>query len=224
MLLNTSVTKVSLKEVSMKPYYEHNGITIYHGDCREVLPTLDPVDLILTDPPYGVNVAEWDAEVPYPILPLLLSKCSGPVLWFGSASRLAEDLASFSPTPDRTLIWAPKFRLGKIAKSGIAYRYHPIHTWRIAERNDGPVWDVLDDSTEGHQWWFHPGTKPLSLMQKLVGFAKSGTTILDPFLGSGTTLVAAKLLGRKAIGIEIEERYCGIAAKRLQQEVLLQEP
>lgn len=67
----------------------------------------------------------------------------------------------------------------------------------------------------------HPTTKPLGLVSRFVSlFSEAGETILDPFMGSGTTLRAAKDLGRKAIGIEIEERYCEIAARRLEQEVL----
>lgn len=201
----------------ISPYFqdEKAGITIYHGDCREILPFLDPVDAIITDPPYGVNIADWDAEVPYSILPILLNLSKGPVVWFGSSPHLVKDLASFVPPPDRVMIWAPKFRLGKMAKSGIAYRYHPIHTWRISERNDGPVWDVLDHSTEGHHWWNHPGTKPKALMLSLVGLCPKGGIVLDPFLGSGTTLVAAKESGRRGIGIELEEENCSIAVRRL---------
>ena len=84
----------------------------------------------------------------------------------------------------------------------------------------GPQWDILDVSTNtGRRWWKHPGTKPEKLMAQLLGFAISapGQTakVLDAFMGSGTTLVAAKLLGFHAVGIDFDEESCDIAAQRL---------
>lgn len=206
--------------MSIQPYYERDGIVIYHGDCRDILPELEQVDLVLTDPPYGVDYDEWDAEVPYAILPDLLSLSRGAVLWFGASSMLQADLSTFSPPPDRMLIWAPRFSLSNTGRDGLLYRWHPIHAWRLPGSHDGPKHDVLTTSTGGRNWWDHPATKPLDLMRSLVGFAPDRGTILDPFMGSGTTLRAAKDLGRHAVGIEIEERYCEIAARRLEQQVL----
>lgn len=204
----------------MKPYYEQDGITIINADCRDVLPTIEAgiVDLVLTDPPYGVNIAEWDKQVPYDLVPTLLDLSIGALVWFGSSAMLQTDLESFPVKPDRTLVWAPKFSLSHTGKNGIFYRWHPIHVWRVPTKHSGPSHDVLTDSTDGRHFWNHPGTKPISLIRTLAGLGTG--TILDPFMGSGTTLRAAKDLGRKAIGIEIEERYCEIAVKRLQQAVL----
>jgi site-specific DNA-methyltransferase (adenine-specific) len=201
----------------MNPYYEQDGITIYHGDCREVLPTLEPVDLVLTDPPYGIGFSAWDDHVPYE---LIADFSQSTVVWFGAASRFAIDPKLFPAAPQRSLIWAPSFTLSHTRSDGIAYRWHPIYLWRIPDKHDGPSWDLLTDPTECGNPWFHPCTKPLTLIKKLVGFCPHGGVILDPYMGSGTTLRAAKDLSRKAIGIEIEERYCEIAAKRLQQSVL----
>ena len=202
----------------MKPYYQDDAVTIYCGDCREIVPSIK-VDSVVTDPPYGVEAAAWDGSVPYELLTSFMSAASGAVIWFGAATKIGEALRSFDPEP-RVLVWAPRFSLSRTMANGVAYRWHPIYSWRIPKKHDGPTWDSMDDATECGNWWNHHCTKPLSLMKKLCGFCPSGGTILDPFMGSGTTLRAAKDLGRKAIGIEIEERYCEIAAKRMAQEVL----
>jgi DNA modification methylase len=201
-----------------KPYYEEEGIVIYNADCRDILPLLPSVDLVLTDPPYGVDAAAWDGSVPYELLSSFLNHKS--VIWFGAASKLWESADSFSPRPDRVMIWGPRFSLSKTMANGMAYRWHPIYCWNIPKEHEGPTWDIVDDSTECGNWWNHNCTKPLTLMRKLAGFCPVGGTVLDPFMGSGTTLRAAKDLGRKAIGIEIEEKYCAIAVERLRQEVL----
>jgi site-specific DNA-methyltransferase (adenine-specific) len=201
-----------------KPYYEENGIVIYHSDCRIILPHLAHVDLVLTDPPYGVDAAAWDGFVPYELLGMFLRHKT--VVWFGAASKLWESADSFNPRPERVMIWGPRFSLSKTMANGLAYRWHPIYLWNIPKKHEGPTWDIVDDPTECGNWWNHHCTKPLTLMHKLVGFCEPEGTIIDPFMGSGTTLRAAKDLGRKAIGIEIEEKYCEIAAKRLAQEVL----
>jgi len=223
--------------MSLIPYYQDAAVTLYHGDCREILPQLrcpnttyclEACDgrcdiesaLVLTDPPYGVKAAEWDGAAPYELLPVLLSFGSGPVLWFGAAPKIWEAGEKFDPRPDRVLIWAPRFTTSHTMANGLAYRWHPIYAWRLPKVHAGPTWDVLTDSTEQWHDWNHPGTKPLRLITRLAAMATERGLILDPFAGSGTTLRAAKDLGRRAIGIEIEERYCEIAAKRCAQEVL----
>ena len=202
----------------MKPYYEDDYVTLYYGDCRELLPDIE-ADAVVMDPPYGMGVADWDGSTPYDLINAIVASVPGTALSFGAGARLSDDLPAYEPRPDRVLVWAPKFRLGKSAANGIAYRWHPIFCWRLPKSHvGGPVWDVLDHGTEGHQFWFHPGTKPVSLMRQLMPLTEG--TIFDPFAGSGSTLIAAKSLNRKAIGIEIEERYCEVAATRLRQEVL----
>ena len=203
------------------PYYSHAGIEIYHGDCREVLPELfdASVDSVVSDPPYGVKIAPWDSEMPPQfILDESLRIASGTVLWFGAATMILS-FGNYDPKPERILIWAPRFSLAHAAKGGCSYRWHPITRYHLPSKQKIIPWDILDYPADGHNWWFHPGTKPPKLMTACVVFA-GGKTILDPFMGSGTTLVAAKELGRKAIGIEINEAYAEIAAKRLSQEVL----
>jgi len=207
----------------MKPYYQDDLVTIYHGDCRGWMPE---ADVIVTDPPYGVNarakehaessgpILTWDSEYPHELINGLAA--TTPTIAFGAASTIARELAAFAPTP-RVAVWVPKFRLGMIAKDHIAYRWHPIYLFGI--KVDGPtVRDAFDEPTEGGNWFNHPASKPLKLMRSIA--AMTTGAILDPFMGSGTTLVAAKSLGRKSIGIEIEERWCEIAATRCSQEVL----
>jgi len=210
----------------MDPYYSDDLVTIYHGDCREILPAVS-YDSVVTDPPYGVNQeykphgrstgirAAWDAEVPYD---LIGSFGNCPVVWMGAAIRIREALQEFDPPPERHLIWAPRFTMSLSSNNGIAYRYHFIHTWRLPKQSR-TVHDVFTDPTECGNWWDHQATKPLSLMTRLVALTEG--SVLDPFMGSGTTLRAAKDLGRQAIGIEIDESYCEIAATRMSQEVLV---
>jgi DNA modification methylase len=219
----------------MEPYYEHNGIVIYHGDCREVLPTLDSVDLVLTDPPYGLGENrkkvlgrarkskkvpgaqvhdygefEWD-DIPVPInlLETIIRHGKNAIIFGGNYYRL--------PHSSTWLIW-DKLMSGDFAPCEIAWTNlggairRKIHCWNGIQR-------LYNERR------FHPTQKPVDVMAWCIQVAdkkskKRIETILDPFMGSGTTLRAAKDLGRKAIGIEIEEKYCEIAAKRLSQEVL----
>ena len=209
----------------MDAYYSDDSVTIYHGDCRDILPALR-YDSVVTDPPYGVNQeyrphgqstgirADWDATVPYELLP---SFGDVPVVWMGAATKMREAVLEFDPPPDRCLIWTPRFTLSVSASNGIAHRYHLIHTWRLPKQTP-TVHDVFTDPTECGNWWSHQATKPLNLMRRLVALTEA--TVCDPFMGSGTTLRAAKDLGRKAVGIELDESYCEIAAKRMSQGVL----
>jgi DNA modification methylase len=197
----------------MKPYYEHAGVTIYHADCREILPQLDLVDLVLTDPPYGVGFAEWDSTV------------VDPDSWLPRCRELAECVMVTSgngnmwdyPKPDWTAAW---FRPGSVQRSrgGGFSHWEPV---LIYGKNRLPF-DAKQIANTLQHVDGHPCPKPLDLFRWFIWECSSfDGIVLDPFMGSGTTLRAAKDLGRKAIGIEIEERYCEIAAKRLSQEVLL---
>lgn len=232
----------------MKPYYEHAGITIYHGDCREVLPQLAPVDLVLTDPPYQFQskgggfygnwhgtgheartyIAALDALdccefVPADILPLL--PCSYIVAFCN------KELIDRYITHARA--HALLFDVHVMSKSNPipAKQSHFLHDveYIVVMRPkgsffnpDGPfddyrkVFAVYNDGEKAH-----PAQKPVAIAKKYLRVCLPvGGTVLDPYMGSGTTLRAAKDLDRSAIGIEIEERYCEIAATRLSQEVL----
>ena len=245
----------------MRPYYEHAGITIYHGDCREVLPTLLPVDLVLTDPPYGVSRNSWDSTDWIPSFrPLMEIVCPKAIVmtaqqpfssqivmsmrdWFKWSDvwrktqarghlnanvmplREHEDILVFSSNsvpfyPQFTR--KPTFNIrpnSPRTKGTTNYGKHGLVSERTIPLDESYPRSVVtfSNSQEGE----HPTQKPVELFRYLVlSFSFTGETILDPFLGSGTTLQAAKELGRTAIGIEIEERYCEISAKRLSQEVL----
>jgi site-specific DNA-methyltransferase (adenine-specific) len=196
----------------MRPYYEHAGITIYHGDCREVLPTIS-ADCCISDPPYGVNFrnTEWDHEIPEvaPKLPFMFPcvVLIVPVMniyeypqarWVGCWHREA---ATSRSLVDGFNHWTPLLFYGEFKL---------------------PVDSIsLNQAQHAHPKGFpHPTPKPMQLMFWLVQMCSSvGETVVDPFMGSGTTLRAAKEHNRKAIGIEIEEQYCEIAAERLRQEV-----
>jgi DNA modification methylase len=193
------------------PYYEHAGITIYHGDCREILPTLPKCDLLLTDPPYGIGIAanpfrqkylpqEWDnTPCPDDLLTAAMVAAENQVIWGGNYFDL--------PPVQGFLVWdkqQPEDFSSAMCEMAWTSRTAPAKLFRFR---------VVGYFKE------HPTEKPVDLIQWCAGFFPDAQTILDPFMGSGTTPVAAKNLGRKAIGIEIEERYCEIAAKRLSQEV-----
>ena len=214
----------------LTPYYSEDGITIYHGDCREILPHLPKVDLVLTDPPYGVGIdyegtyedtPETLRQLLSDTLPLMHQVAEDkPILVFGAAPiRCLAVVIGFNP--DRMLVWEPRFTLSCVISNGLAWRWHPIWCWNLPKKTEGLWKDALDDPCDGHNSWKHKGTKPLRLIKRLaIAFSVDSDLILDPFMGSGTTLVAAKQLGRRAIGIEIEEKYCEIAVERLAQGVL----
>ncbi len=222
----------------MKPYYQQEGITIYHGDCRDVLPTLPKVDLILTDPPYGIQYNTDSSRF-----------VRKPSAWWGETStkhsnnspRVNGDDKPFDPSPfinQRSILWGANHYADKIPPSGgwlvwdkrlgveqVAEKGWPLSEAELAWTNiRGSVrvfrnrWMGLLRSEEQGEY-YHPTQKPVALMRWCLLLAKD-KSVLDPFMGSGTTLVAAKDLGIQAIGIELEERYCEVAANRLRQGVL----
>lgn len=195
----------------MKPYYQEDGITIYHGDCRDILPHLEPVDLVLTDPPYGVGFRGegWDKSIPeiatrlFSLFPTVAIITAPTTMW--DYSR-----------PDWVLNWVRPGSTSR-TKKGTFNHWSPI----LLYGGKGPNPDTIilpDCVNHTYDAGDHPSPKPLNLMRWLITSFQG--TILDPFMGSGTTLVAAKQLGRKAIGIEIEQKYCDIAVDRLRQGVL----
>ena len=196
-----------------KPYYDDgNGIQIFLGDCRLILPHLEPVDLVLTDPPYGIGLAAnpfrqkfersaWDDKpVDADLLADIIAKGKDAIVWGGNYFGL--------PAHQRFLVW------DKVQPEDFSSAMCE-QAWTTLK---GPAKIFARHVVSYHK--DHPTQKPLELMHWCLNFAPSASTILDPFMGSGTTLRAAKDLGRKCIGIEIEEKYCEIAAKRLAQEVL----
>jgi site-specific DNA-methyltransferase (adenine-specific) len=214
----------------VKPFYEHAGITIYHGDCREILPSLPKVDAVITDPPYGIALdtdytkrkskaicGRRYAAIQNDCAPIdfsFLWEAAPLVVAFG-ANNFPQQLP-FDPKKDGWIVWDKRCseEADKILGS-------PFEMAAVLGRRTYKIIRLLHCGviTHGDEGREHPSQKPSELMARITSFFPSAQTILDPFMGSGTTLVAAKNLGRKAIGIEIEERYCEIAAKRLSQEV-----
>ena len=204
------------------PYYDCDGITIYHGDCLEILPYLPKVDLVLTDPPYGVNfeylsyvdsITTWH-DLITKFLPLARDMATMLIMPSCQIKELPWIYTNFPPdwiicwykgSPGHVAYigfndWEPLLVYGK--KKGL--QMHDYFYCQPAPANNG-----------------HPCPKPIKWANRLIDkTTEKGNLVCDPFMGSGTTLVAAKQLGRKAIGIEIEEKYCEIAVKRLGQGVL----
>ena len=192
-------------------------VTLYHGDCLAILPTLEAgsVDAVITDPPYGIGIAEWDMVIPMQALPEFIRISRGLIVWFGGAKKMVEQIQGFWMPPERILIWNPRFTFSKDNNNGIFYRYHPIYCWGLPDKSEYVKWDVFDDVTETGNEWYHPACKPASLMRKITQLTSEGDTILDPFMGSGTTGVACVETGRNFIGIEIDADYFAIAQRRI---------
>ena len=217
----------------MKPYYQDGTITIYHGDCREVLPYIS-ADVLVTDPPYGIGHSSgWTSDLYGRVASeygdgsiandatteardwVLQQWGARPALVFGSwkAPRPANvralliwDKGEASGMGDLSIPWKP-------SHEEIYVMGHGFH----GPRTTGVLQAYVPARISFGR--LHPNEKPVSLLRGLLLKCLPGV-VLDPFMGSGTTLRAAKDLGMRAIGIEIEERYCDIAARRLSQEVL----
>jgi site-specific DNA-methyltransferase (adenine-specific) len=205
-----------------KPYYEEPGIVIFHSDCREILPHLPKVDLVLTDPPYGVNFvysSYFDSIVAWRQLMdefIPSARAISEMLIMPSCQIKELPWIYMNHSPDWLICW---------------YKGSPGHVAYIGFNDWEPL--LVYGKKKGlqmHDYFYcqpspanngHPCPKPIKWANHLIGKTTiKGDTVLDCFMGSGTTLVAAKQLGRKAIGIEIEQRYCDIAVKRLGQGVL----
>lgn len=227
----------------MKPYYEHGGIKIFHGDCREIMPKILPqlaCDVLLADPPYGAGisvdslrfkpkVSKWWNESdstrirrhapvigddePFDPEHLLKFNARARILWGGQfyASRL----------PDRGGWWLWDKRNGK---RDVTEAEWPLSEAELAWTDIGKrtrifrhTWfGLIRDSDQKE--FLHPTQKPVALMRWCLEQA-AAKGVIDPYMGSGPSLVAAKQLGIPAIGIEVHEPYCETAAKRLSQEV-----
>lgn len=247
----------------MQPYYSENGIVIYHGDCREVLPSLDIVDHVLTDPPYARDVYQR-LQSPK------THKGSGTPARMGIrnhqySSISIEKLAAGAIGHIDEMLEAVALEIARITKRWalVFSDAESIHLWRTQLEAAGmryvrtgawfkpdPMPQFSGDRpavgfepctithAQGSMRWNgggsaatwthgtvkkdrpdHPCPKPIGLMRELVYlFTDPNETVLDPFLGSGTTLIAAKSLGRNGIGIEIDEKYCEVAAERLSRQ------
>jgi len=238
----------------MKPYYSEPGITIYHSDCRLVLPHLPKVDLVLTDPPYGISqpgvihkkasgkgsrsfdffvndtkdfVNQLVLEVLQLTIPLC-SKSASAYWWVGhyTFGKLV-DMYSKLGWETRFLVWAktnspppPPGAGWPSAAELCVYAFRHGRTWNHDGMNF-PHSNVLVSKMHGHgdpEKVKHPTQKSANTVIPLITASCPVTgVVLDPFMGSGTTLVTAKRMGVQAIGIELEEKYCAVAADRLRR-------
>jgi DNA modification methylase len=210
----------------VKPYYEHGGITIYHGDCRWVIPSLT-ADVLVTDPPYGVAfdgkatkhttvksggyTTEDSAEVGPEAVRMALKSVKRAAVFPGT-----RNLYNYPEPADIGCVYCPSG--AGIGRWGFTC-FHPVLFY--GPRPSNVLRPSSMQSFDTAEKMGHPCPKPMEWLHWLVCLVSlPGEIVLDPFCGSGTTLRAAKDNNRTAIGIEIEERYCEIAAKRLSQEVL----
>jgi site-specific DNA-methyltransferase (adenine-specific)/modification methylase len=191
--------------------------TLYLGDCMDILPTLPKVDAVITDPPYGLNIAaqpfqnqrrngaekkDWDESAPSKLLlDEIIQKGEKAILWGGNYFHL--------PPSRCWLVWHKPDGLPSFSRVELAWtnmdKLAVYFQWTIAATNPERVG--------------HPTQKPLALMKWCIEQAGNPETILDPFMGSGTTGVAAIQMGQKFIGIEKDENYFELACKRIEQAV-----
>ena len=216
-----------------EPYYEENGIVLYHADCLEILPHLPQVNLVLADPPYGIGYIPQKHN----------SKQSRGNRNFGKEDILIGDTGNLDFDPRPFLLhftnaihiwWGGNYYANKLPNSkGWLVWYKADGMEKTSFSHAEMAWTNIQQPVRGlnYRWMghirdgehaeisVHPTQKPLAVISWAASFAPDAKLWLDPFCGSGTTLIAAKNLGRKAIGIELEERYCEIAVNRLRQNV-----
>lgn len=215
----------------MRPYYEDDSVTLYHGDCLELADLWTGADVLVTDPPHGTQALSGNERGGYgrrylcdtgdgvgaAIAGDMTTDTRDEVLKLWGARPAVAFASPRLPEPpghwDDRLVWN-KTRPGM---NGGPFRYlHEAIYARGMVRANNSTFSILTAYPDQHD---HIHAKPIEVMEALCSTAPPGI-IADPFTGSGSTLVAAKRLGRKAIGIELEERYCEIAARRLSQDVL----
>ncbi len=215
----------------MTPYYEHAGITIYHGDCRDVMDEWEgqqSFDLLLTDPPYGIREAaganrsrgclatardfgvdSWDDKTATAEILLARRLCRWQIIFGGNYYDV--------PPTSCWLVWDKDNGATDFADCELAWTNLKKAVRQLTYRSQG----MLQQPGRPKEIRQHPTQKPEPVMVWALTQAPTDVrTVLDPFMGSGTTLVACKRLSKSAVGIEREERYCEIAANRLAQEAL----
>lgn len=207
----------------VEPYYKDSLVEIWCGDCKEILPTLPEADLILTDPPYGISYVHGAINIPNatkfagvavagddrPFDPRWLLPYDNLVLWG------ANHYANLLPV-ERWFVWDKRCGVIPDRDTSDCEFAWARGTGGYCARMFRHFWDGFNKQSERGTARLHPTQKPVALMEWCLSFYPKARIVADPYMGSGTTLKAAKLLGKQAIGIEIEERYCEIAAKRCE--------
>jgi site-specific DNA-methyltransferase (adenine-specific) len=217
----------------MRPYYDDGVVTIYHGDCREILPLLH-ADAVVTDPPYGIGadkrqseragkqhgkavapsrdygVSDWDGEPPSVVdMKRLLTTGKHQIVWGGNYFGL--------PPAAGWLVWDKQTGTNGYADCELAWTNLPMAVRCFRFQWMGMIQQVREDR-------YHPTQKPLPLMRWCMSLLPAtARVIVDPYMGSGTTLRAARDHGLRSIGIEADERYCSIAVNRCSAATLFEE-
>ncbi len=244
----------------MKPYYEHGGVTIYHGDALEVIPNLSPFDAIVTDPPYSSGGLHRSDRMSSTVAKYVQSGTAAPrhefsgdnrdqraylawvSLWMAAALMRAKpgavaciftDWRQLPTTTDAVqcggwvwrgiAVWDKTLKARPMAGAFTAQSEFVVWATageRIARQLGYQIPGVFSIPAPDTAEREHITQKPLDLMRWALQPVAPGGIVVDPFCGSGTTLVAAKDTGRRAVGIEMDERSCEVAARRLSQEVL----
>jgi DNA modification methylase len=223
----------------VKPYYSDVAVTLYHGDCREIIPELSGVRLVVTDPPYVFGLASTSQEGKAGGWGDLMNNAAffaallrdfrrliggndGAVWMFNSwrSFPVLARAAFEARWPIESLMVWDKRWIGPGGPNGLRPSYELAALWidggyRVADRGTPDIWP---EQWSSHKPTGHPAEKPEALIRRIIAAGTTEGAVLDPFVGSGTTMLAAKNLGRKAIGIEIEERWCEVAAQRLSQD------
>lgn len=192
-----------------------DGVTLYLGDCRDILPTLGKVDAVVTDPPYGLgDKLKIGGFKQWPLMRASMKNAT----W---DNQISDAIPAALELAGAAIVWGGNY-----------YELPPVRGWLIWDKivrkfSSGHVemaWTTIDQPTRAFNYAhgelasegkFHPTQKPLPLMTWCLGFLPNAHTILDPFMGSGTTGVAAVQLGRKFIGIELDPGYFDIARRRI---------
>jgi DNA modification methylase len=224
--------------VGVKPYYEANGVTIYNGDCREIIPSLDKVDMLVTDPPYFLPVQSYVGVRGSGYRKRMLGDVSVLSGYFESLFDTIEQTVAaggtyyvFCDAKSYPIFWRALFPACNhvrlciwdkvVSYNGYTWRHqHELILWGETEgaaripTGDG---DILRCRGVLQKDRTHPAEKPVELLRQLIAKHEGATSVLDPFCGSGASILAAKSLGKRAIGIEIEEQYCETAARRLEE-------
>ena len=203
------------------PYYQDEYVTLYHGDCRDVLQEQDCQErfeeamAIVTDPPYGVSMKRGDsrnrdrvAGDGEPFDPAFLLAWDVPTVLFG-----ANNFADRLPTSTGWLVWDKTF-------PDMAHHSQVELAWTNCVRTIRIWREAYHGFMRAKDGWLHPTQKPVELFQWILAKLPPTRLVVDPFMGSGSCIVAAKNLGIKSIGIDIDERYCEATAQRLSQSVL----
>ena len=221
------------------PYYSDDLVTLFHGDCREIREWLD-ADVLVTDPPYGISMSTvadrnrpaiagepWIGQSSSRVIPPshVAVRDTALELWGARPALVFGHWRAPRPVDTRMrLIWDKV-----IPGLGGVRPFRPtdeeiylVGNWpngRVGPRGSAVSSVLRHRALRGSARPAHPTPKPVPLMAELISYCPAGV-VADPFVGSGSTLVAAKMLGRRAIGVELKERYCAMAAERLAQDAL----